>query len=194
MGSSRRVGSWRSLLLRWTSELRWSLGTARRTWPTYACRVRYTEGDSSPLAVAREAGDKWVAADLEGFLSLWDPTGVWTNAGNSQISGTRRGHDEIAKVAQIVFSGGTFKARPIELAARVRTQCSVTSTARPSGPGPRSTRTGYSVSWFATARSSRFTTSSPIRTRPTRSRTRTRSIAVGHVGDPPLLIDNIYWK
>jgi ketosteroid isomerase-like protein len=75
--------------------------------------------DSSPLAVAREAWDKWVAADLEGFLSLWDPTGVWTNAGNSQISGTRRGHDEIAKVAQIVFevSGGTFKARPIELAA-----------------------------------------------------------------------------
>ena len=75
--------------------------------------------DVSPLAVAREAWDKWVAGDLEGFLGLWDPGGEWTNTGHSQLSGTRRGHDEIAKTAHTAFelSGGTLKARPIDLVA-----------------------------------------------------------------------------
>ena len=75
--------------------------------------------DATPLAVARDAWDKWVAGDLEGFLGLWNPNGVWTNSGHSQVSGARQGTDEIAKVAQTVFevSGGTFKARPVELAS-----------------------------------------------------------------------------
>ena len=75
--------------------------------------------DESALAVAQQAWDRWVAADLEGFLALWDADGVWTMQGHSQISGTWHGPDEIAKVAQTVFevSGGTLKARPIELAA-----------------------------------------------------------------------------
>ena len=75
--------------------------------------------DESALEVAQQAWDRWVAADLEGFLALWDADGVWTMQGHSQISGSWRGLDEIAKVAQTAFevSGGTLKARPIELAA-----------------------------------------------------------------------------
>jgi ketosteroid isomerase-like protein len=75
--------------------------------------------DGSALDVARRAWDYWVAADLPGFLSLWDEDGVWTNGGTSQISGPRQGHAAIAGVAQRVFeiSGGTFKAHPTELAA-----------------------------------------------------------------------------
>ena len=75
--------------------------------------------DESALDVAQQAWDRWVAADLEGFLALWDADGVWTMQGHSQISGSWRGLDEIAKVAQTAFevSGGTLKARPIELAA-----------------------------------------------------------------------------
>jgi ketosteroid isomerase-like protein len=73
----------------------------------------------SPLEVAQQAWDHWVAADLDGFLSLWQEDGVWTNAGHSQISGPRQGHDAIGAVARTVFelSGGTFKAHPVELAA-----------------------------------------------------------------------------
>ena len=76
-------------------------------------------GDSSSLSVAQKAWEYWVAADLEGFLSLWHEDGVWTNAGHSQISGPRRGREAIGQVAQTVFevSGGTFKAHPVELAA-----------------------------------------------------------------------------
>jgi len=76
-------------------------------------------GDRSPLSVAQQAWDCWVAADLEGFLSLWDDDGVWTNAGHSKISGPRRGHQEIGDVARTVFevSGGTFAARPRDLVA-----------------------------------------------------------------------------
>jgi ketosteroid isomerase-like protein len=75
--------------------------------------------DVSALEVVEQAWDRWVAADLDGFVALWDADGVWTNAGQSQISGAWRGRDEIAKVAQIAFevSGGTLQARPIELAA-----------------------------------------------------------------------------
>ena len=75
--------------------------------------------DESALDVAQQAWDRWVAADLEGFLALWDADGVWMMQGHSQISGSWRGLDEIAKVAQTAFevSGGTLKARPIELAA-----------------------------------------------------------------------------
>ncbi|MEO5900652.1 MAG: nuclear transport factor 2 family protein [Ilumatobacteraceae bacterium] len=74
--------------------------------------------DGSALDIAKRAWDYWVAADLEGFLSLWEEDGVWTNGGSSQISGPRQGHAAIAGVAQTVFevSGGTFKARPVELA------------------------------------------------------------------------------
>jgi uncharacterized protein len=75
--------------------------------------------DVSALAVVQQAWERWIAVDLEGFLALWDAEGVWTMPGHSQISGTWRGHDEIAKVAQIAFevSGGTLRAHPIELAA-----------------------------------------------------------------------------
>jgi ketosteroid isomerase-like protein len=75
--------------------------------------------DESALTVAQAAWDRWVAEDLEGFLALWEAEGVWTMPGRSRISGVFRGVGEIAKVAQIAFevSGGTLKARPIELAA-----------------------------------------------------------------------------
>jgi ketosteroid isomerase-like protein len=78
-----------------------------------------TMTEPSALAVAQQAWERWVAVDLEGFLALWDADGVWTMPGNSQIAGTWRGHDEIAKVAQTAFevSGGTLKSHPIELAA-----------------------------------------------------------------------------
>lgn len=71
------------------------------------------------LDVAKRAWDCWVAGDLDGFLALWEPDGVWTNSGHSQISGPRQGHAAIADVARTVFevSGGTFKAHPLELAA-----------------------------------------------------------------------------
>lgn len=73
--------------------------------------------DESAMTVAQRAWDFWVAADLEGFLTCWDADGVWTLQGHSQISGTWRGPGEIAKVAQTAFevSGGTLKARPLEL-------------------------------------------------------------------------------
>ena len=71
------------------------------------------------LTVATKAWEKWVAADLEGFLALWAPDGVWTMAGSSRISGEHKGLDAIAAVAGLAFelSGGTLKAVPIELAA-----------------------------------------------------------------------------
>ena len=71
------------------------------------------------LTVATKAWEKWVAADLEGFLALWAPDGVWTMAGSSRISGEHKGLDAIAAVAGLAFevSGGTLKAAPIELAA-----------------------------------------------------------------------------
>ena len=75
--------------------------------------------DEGALAIVQQAWDRWVAEDLEGFLALWDADGVWTMPGQSQISGEWRGLDQIAKVAQTAFevSGGTLKAKPIELAA-----------------------------------------------------------------------------
>ena len=74
--------------------------------------------DERALTIAQKAWDCWVAADLEGFLGFWEADGVWTMPGHSQISGSWRGLDEIAKVAQTAFevSGGTLKAHPLELA------------------------------------------------------------------------------
>jgi ketosteroid isomerase-like protein len=71
------------------------------------------------LQVAQQAWECWVAADLDGFIALWDEDGVWTNAGHSRISGPRQGHQAIGDVARTVFelSGGTFKAHPVELVA-----------------------------------------------------------------------------
>ncbi len=75
--------------------------------------------EDSALEVAKKAWDCWVAEDLEGFLALWEPGGVWTNSGQSQVSGAHKGVDAIGGVARTVFevSGGTFKAVPLELAA-----------------------------------------------------------------------------
>ena len=75
--------------------------------------------DTSALSVAQKAWERWVAADLDGFLSLWHENGVWTNAGHSRISGPSQGHQAIGDVARTVFelSGGTFKAYPVELVA-----------------------------------------------------------------------------
>ncbi len=72
--------------------------------------------DITALDVVQKA---WVVADLEGFVKLWDSDGVWTHSGNSQISGPHSGHWEIAEMVRVAFevSGGTLKARPIELAA-----------------------------------------------------------------------------
>ena len=74
--------------------------------------------DERALTIAQKAWDCWVAADLEGFLRFWEADGVWTMPGHSQISGSWRGLDEIAKVARTAFevSGGTLKAHPLELA------------------------------------------------------------------------------
>jgi ketosteroid isomerase-like protein len=70
----------------------------------------------SALAAVRKA---WAVADLEAFVKLWDPDGVWTHSGHSQISGPHSGHWEIAEMVRITFevSGGTLKAQPIELVA-----------------------------------------------------------------------------
>ena len=75
--------------------------------------------DRTALAVVQEAWEKWVAGDLEGFLGLWKPSGVWTQSGHSRVSGSFRGVEEMAKMAQVLFevSDGTLKGRPIELAA-----------------------------------------------------------------------------
>ena len=72
--------------------------------------------DITALGVVQKA---WVVADLEGFVKLWDPDGVWTHSGHSQISGPHGGHWEIAEMVRIAFevSGGTLKAQPIELVA-----------------------------------------------------------------------------
>jgi ketosteroid isomerase-like protein len=70
------------------------------------------------LVVAEKAWDKWVAGDVDGFLSMWDPAGEWTISGQSQISGTTRGHEDIRRLIELMFriSDGTLKARPLELA------------------------------------------------------------------------------
>ena len=75
--------------------------------------------DRTALAIVQEAWEKWVAGDLEGFLGLWEPSGVWTQSGHSRVSGSFQGVEEMAKMAQVVFevSEGTLKAQPIELAA-----------------------------------------------------------------------------
>jgi ketosteroid isomerase-like protein len=75
--------------------------------------------DDDALAVARRAWERWVAADLEGFLAMWAPDGVWTMAGTSRISGSHKGIEAIGEVARLAFelSGGTLKAAPKELAA-----------------------------------------------------------------------------
>ena len=57
-------------------------------------------GDASALSVAQRAWDDWVAADLAGFLSLWQEDGVLTNAGHSPISGACHGPAEIGALAQ----------------------------------------------------------------------------------------------
>ena len=95
--------------------------------------------DESALDVAQQAWDRWVAADLEGFLALWDADGVWTMQGHSRILGSWRGLAEIAKAAQTAFevSGGTLKAHPIELAAAGPTRCWATFTSRHLGPAQR---------------------------------------------------------
>jgi ketosteroid isomerase-like protein len=69
---------------------------------------------------ALDAVQKAIAVtDLEGFVELWDPDGVWTHSGHSQISGPHSGHWEIAEMVRIALevSGGTLKAQPIELVA-----------------------------------------------------------------------------
>ena len=72
--------------------------------------------DVTALSVVQEA---WVVSDLEGFVKLWDPGGVWTHSGHSQISGPHSGHWEIAEMVRITFevSGGSLKVEPIELVA-----------------------------------------------------------------------------
>jgi ketosteroid isomerase-like protein len=61
----------------------------------------------------------WAVEDLDGFVKLWDPDGVWTHSGHSQISGPHSGHWEIAEMVRITheISGGTLRAQPIELVA-----------------------------------------------------------------------------
>ena len=56
-------------------------------------------GNVDALDVAKKAWDRWVAADLDGFLSLFDAEGAWIIAGQSQIGGTWRGPNEIARAA-----------------------------------------------------------------------------------------------
>jgi len=72
--------------------------------------------DITAVGVVEKA---WVVAEVEGFVKLWDPDGVWTHSGHSQISGPHSGHWEITEMVRIAFevSGGTLKAQPIELAA-----------------------------------------------------------------------------
>jgi ketosteroid isomerase-like protein len=72
--------------------------------------------DITAVGVVQKA---WDIADVEGFVKLWDPDGVWTHSGHSQVSGPHSGHWEIAEMVRIAFevSGGTLKAQSIELAA-----------------------------------------------------------------------------
>jgi len=72
--------------------------------------------DITALGVVQQA---WGVADLEEYVKLWDPDGVWTHSGHSQISGPHGGHWEIAEMVRIAFevSGGTLKVQPIELVA-----------------------------------------------------------------------------
>ena len=72
--------------------------------------------DITAINVVQKA---WVVAEVEGFVKLWDPDGVWTHSGHSQISGPHSGHWEIAEMVRIAFevSDGTLKAQQIELAA-----------------------------------------------------------------------------
>ena len=72
--------------------------------------------DITALGVVQKA---WGVADLEEYVKLWDPDGVWTHSGHSQISGPHGGHWEITEMVRIAFevSGGTLKVQPIELVA-----------------------------------------------------------------------------
>ncbi len=72
--------------------------------------------DVTALAIVQRA---LATHDLEEFVKLWDPDGVWTHSGHSRISGPHSGHWEITEMARIAFevSGGTLKAQIIELVA-----------------------------------------------------------------------------
>jgi len=72
--------------------------------------------DITAISVVQKA---WVVAEVEGFVKLWDPDGVWTHSGHSQISGPHSGHWEITEMIRIALevSGGNLRAQPIELAA-----------------------------------------------------------------------------
>lgn len=72
--------------------------------------------DITALEVVQKA---LAVADLDGFVKLWDPDGVWTHSGHSQISGPHSGHWEIAEMVRIAVevSGGTLRVQPIELVA-----------------------------------------------------------------------------
>ncbi len=70
--------------------------------------------DMTALAIVEKA---LATDDLEEFVKLWDPDGVWTHSGHSRISGPHAGHWEITEMARTAFeaSGGTLKAQSIEL-------------------------------------------------------------------------------
>ena len=72
--------------------------------------------DRTALAIVEQALE---TDDLDEFVKLWDPDGVWTHSGHSQISGPHAGHWEIAEMARTAFevSGGTLKAHFVELVA-----------------------------------------------------------------------------
>ena len=68
------------------------------------------------LAVVQKA---LASDDLEEFVKLWDPDGVWTHSGSSRISGPHSGHWEITEMARLVaeVSGGTLRTQSVELVA-----------------------------------------------------------------------------
>src|SRR5271157_1058815 len=85
---------------------------ARRDWA-------WTRGRGDGMTALDVVKKALAVTDLEGFVKLWDPDGVWTHSGHSQISGPHSGHWEIAEMVRITFevSGGTLKAQPIDLVA-----------------------------------------------------------------------------
>ena len=137
--------------------------------------------DMTALDVVQSA---LAVTDLEGFVKLWDPDGVWTHSGHSQISGPHAGHWEIAEMVRIALevSGGTLKAQPIELVEASDHSVLGYFQVDASRPGATIHQYGFQRWVVETERSSRSTPCTAIKTSSTSSFNRASGCPTPRVG------------
>ena len=67
----------------------------------------------------REAVEKFMARDMEGFLSHFADDVVWRTGGDNQLTGVRRGKDEVAEWFRLwdERTGGSHVIEPVDVLA-----------------------------------------------------------------------------